>query len=207
VSGLDSLAAGDAPVLRGLKEAREAALRDRHAAREAAHALPAMQRQRDGLREAVVKAWAEERTKEAHHLADQLDQIEMDIARQPDQAAGVELRAKKSEAAMAAFVKANCEQLLAHQAAGARDSRDALEAKVRALVEGIHQWMLDAHLGTDLIRLGERTADQRVPGLGQLENLVNDMERVLDAGIPTPTPRSIGEPATLTMHHPPSVLD
>jgi hypothetical protein len=175
---------GDSPEVRRFHELRlahEAAVR---AARDAANAGPALEREVADLKERAIDLWSHGRVTEAEQTEEKLAQAERDLAVQPNQALGAERAALRALGELKTHSRENLPALLAAQLPACVADAERVDRAHEEIVAAEAAFDGRANVLQALVALADRGHDLRVPGLPQ--PLAREARRVLANGPTTP---------------------
>jgi hypothetical protein len=185
--------AGDSPVVRRLHELRLAHEEAVRVARDAASAVPALEREVADLKERAIEAWSRNERKEAEKIEGRLAQAERDLASQPHQAAGLERAALRAHGELKAHIRQNYADLrAAHQPAG-EEATAQLERLLVQIQDAVRAYDAEGGVIAQLVTFADRGSDMRASSTPQS---VLDIARAARAvmsngGVPVPTTHAL----------------
>ena len=182
---LDELAGHDARMAAARQRARSLA----QAAAEHADAI-------GRLKEERVAAYSQDDERKANALKRRTTEAADKAGELEERREGADIAAQRAQRDRDLFVSANHGGIVAERAPSAREAVKMIEDAIAALTEGVRAWRAEAAIQVDLLRPVAGRDGREIPDL-PIYQLVRDLGRAVQAGVPAPMPPqpSISRPA------------
>ena len=148
------------------------------------------------LKEERVAAYSQDDERKANALKKRTTEAADKAVELEERRQGADIAARRTQVERDAFIAANHAALVRERAPAARAAVTAIEDATAALAEGVKAWRAEAASQLDLLRPVAGRDGREIPDL-QIDQIVRDLGRAVQAGVPAPLPPqpTISQPA------------